>query len=222
VTGTATVTITGGTNQRPTSFDQNEGAGIAIDQGGSITLTGTPGGTPDVGTIVANRNGTSGVSIVQAINAQGAPVNAINGLVAFKNGTSGIAISGGSSLKLRNSSLLSATEHGVHVTVSPAGGLGAADISRIDLGDPTSSAGYGQSVLQDPTVPNGGVGICLDLGGITIGRNLKAAGNTFGPGLNCATTRATLNHNACDAGSKGTVGITGLLDSIDATMCSVR
>jgi hypothetical protein len=216
---TAAVTITGGTNHSPTAFNENQGAGIAVEGGGSISLTGVPGALAGSGTVVANRNGASGVTIGQT--AATPPVNAIDGLVAFSNGASGIGVLGGSALRLRNSVLVNASEHGVHVT--SGSGTAGDDLSRIDLGDPAAAAEYGRNVLQDPAVPNGGVGVCLALGGILpLGHTLKAAGNNFGPGLNCATTNATLMKNACNAGSKGTVGITGLLDSIDATMCKVN
>ena len=89
----------------------------------------------------------------------------MTGLTAWQtSGTTsaGIRLLGGSSVKLRASSVLGNTLYGVHVTPFTDGVAVTTDVNKIDLGSNTTTEA-GKNVVQAPTgaSPNGGAGICL-------------------------------------------------------------
>ncbi len=229
VLGAAMVSITGGTIGSPTSFSQNQGPGIDVRENGSITLVGAPSVSAlGAGTVVAVKNGDQGVVVQQnlVLGAPFPPASSIDGLVASTNASMGLEVLGGSALRLRNSVFLKNGVDGVRVSGNASGTAGQDydDIARIDLGAAGASPSYGKNVLQDPSAFNQGVGLCLALvdAPASLPQTLKAAGNVFGPALDCSTTNATLTRGACAGNPKGTVGIQGSLDTMNVSMCTLN
>lgn len=201
VTGSASATITGGTNGGPTAFSNNT-QGILVDQTASIAVTGAAG-SGGVGTVVANGNASDGVYISQSISTF-PPTNTITGLVVWKSGANGIRIDGGSVLTLRSSYVLNNKGSGVLAEDNTAGTGSYANFSNIDLGK-NSSTQWGLNTLQDSANPNASTGVCLATFA-TVGTNLNAAGNIFGT-VNCSTTAGTLTFSQCNGASDvGSIG----------------
>ncbi|MGH7440439.1 MAG: hypothetical protein ACRENE_32515, partial [Polyangiaceae bacterium] len=210
VAGRATVSVAAG--EVPSSFSFNSiyntfigaprvaGAGISVAGAGSIAVHGVPGSTPDTGTIVANGNANSGLTLSGSGTSSPSP-SVIDGLVSYGNGPSsfipaldpsgGVVLYGGSNVRMRNSVSLGNVFSGVVVIPLPATTPDAGandDVSRIDLGTTALLDGggvdWGHNVLQAADGgANGQAGLCL---GLDPGSGaLAAAGNVFS-GVDCS------------------------------------
>ena len=223
VTGTAIATISGGNNGAPTAFSQNTLYGIQIDGSGSIGLTGAAG-VAGVGTVVANTNASDNVFISQTVASSPPypPTSNVDGLVAYgSTAGNGLRIEGGSGLTLRNSYILGNALSGVRAETNSAGGGGANNFTRVDLGNAgTLPIQWGLNVVQDGGNghPNQAVGICFAVtAGLAL--TLNAAGDIFSNTINCSTTASPLTkNNTCAAGStQQDIGIVGAVTNTVTT-----
>ena len=202
----------------PTTFNSNTAHGILVQNGGSITLTGSVT-TPltGVGTIETNNNSLAGVWIQQASPVTGnPPLNTITGLASFGSEGNGMRIVTPSTVTVRSSAFLG--NNGSGVIISAGGATGNNSFAGIDLGDTTTK---GLNTFQAAAAPatNRNAGICIDVNNQS--NPLLAIGNQFSA-LNCATQMGTLsvNPHSCDnaAAPVCTGGICdiGLIDPVVA------
>jgi hypothetical protein len=224
----------GATINQDCAFDRN-GVGIAVEGGGSVSLTGTPilDSSLAYGTLVVGGNASDGLRIEPG---QGSPpASDVTGLVAYANQASGIHLVAGANVIVRGS--VTSANGGSGVLVSSVLGTGPDDIHLIDLGTVAGSAGNNDVEEPPGVASNGAAGLCLavrpDSG------TLAAAGNTFAspPSLDAGTTWArslcaaeggvlTLNVGGCgnDAptclGGVCDVGILSSGNQVDLSNCS--
>jgi hypothetical protein len=231
VAGHVTIAVSGG--QTPSSFSMNSvfidvggaprylGRGIFVEPGGAIDIRGVPGGTPGVGTVVANGNAETGITFYRSSGGPPPLPSVIAGLVAYGNGyrlglpagpSAGVLIYAGSNVKLRSSVILGNIGEGVLLipTAYPIldGGASNDDISHVDLGTTNALDGggsdWGKNTLQASSPDagaNSAAGICLalDPGSGT----LAAAGNTFAGPRDCSSASPGLisaSRGRCSAG----------------------
>ena len=202
VAGLAVISVLAG--QTAASFRDNSGHGVAVIDGGALTVGTDATSAP----VVAILSGNQGANLYIRQTPSAAQPNVVQRVTLNASGTSGVQIYGGSSLTLRSSVALANALSGVIVHTYDVNGVISDDISKIDLG---TLASAGQNVLQGATGavpgPNGGAGVCLWInpaaGGI-----LSAQGNTF-RGIDCTTlspgalTRKTVCKGGVDVGIAG-------------------
>jgi hypothetical protein len=207
--------------------------GVAVEGGGSISLSGLPGSDPSLGsgTLTVGGNANDGLRIEPG--GANPPASSITGLVAFANQGNGMHFFAGTNVVVRGS--VTSENGGDGVLVSSALGAGPDAIGLIDLG--TASGTPGNNDLQETGVAsNGAAGLCLavraDAGA------LAAAGNTFtvpssldggGPWArtSCATGQGSLTFNvggcandpAACAGGVCDVGILSSGNEVDVSTC---
>ena len=160
--GIANIASTTGT----ISFHDNSFAGINVDNGASVTISGTPG-TGEAGTVVTYSNIGPGIIIAGVPNAGQYPtLSTVKGLVSYRNTGDGARFLGGTNVKVRDSHFYG-NLIGVAVTTAGSGALPYNDdISHIDLGS-NASSDPGGNVLQSPTTTamlvNANAGLCFSV-----------------------------------------------------------
>jgi hypothetical protein len=226
VTGTAHVAVVGAPSAR-IAFNENGQSGILVDQGASVKITGAPAAGNAKSTVVANGNKVDGIEIRQ--EGSGLPLNDVTGLLATKNGQDGARILAGSQAKMRNCVLLGNVQNGVQIASVGTGGNATFDVSGIDLG---TGMDWGLNVLQDPSAPNAGTGVCLNIPPHR-SQTLAARGNTWVTGapatsVDCSMSAGTLTEDpnractgATDIGGYG-LAFFGAMggNGVDVQMCA--
>jgi hypothetical protein len=221
VTDTAVAAITGSATGAVIQFSHNGQDGILVDTEGSVTITGSGAG----GSVQTEDNTLDGVVIDQSDQTN---LNTITGLLSQGNSRDGLRIFGDSAVEVRGSSFLGNAENGIDVETGAGGGLAADVLMDIDLGSVTNGSNAGGNDIQDPTSPNVGAGLCLNITRGS-GQTLHAEGNLWSSGatpaaaIDCSTTAGTLTisplttapaHRNCtagvDIGGTGLNGPTGL------------
>jgi hypothetical protein len=209
VTGAGTAIIA--SSAAAISFHDNSFAGIGVDNGGSVMITGTPG-VGQAGTVVTYSNIGPGIVIAGVPNAGQYPTqSALTGLVSYSNTGDGARFLGGSNVKVRGSRFYTNL---VGVTVSQAGSGALSyndDVSHIDLGS-NASSDPGSNVIQSPALldagavlANANAGLCLSIAA-NKSQTLLAAGNRWASSTNtvldCAlASPGTLSKSStCSAG----------------------
>ena len=231
--GTANITNTSGTQ---TLFTGNS-IGIEAQTTGAVNITGTPTSVPsNNGTVLSSFNVNDGLRIDQTPGS--AVTCSINGLVAWGNGAPNIApgvrLFGGSTVKIRNSVLLSNGTFGVQISSTNNTTSAGADVSGMDLG---TSGDLGKNYLQAPfggAGVNGSGGLCVALTNyapaplqpLTLTETVNAYGNELASSaapstqVNCATTAAAVTQGTCSAlHSIGINTATSITTNVTFGMC---
>ena len=192
VTGTGRAIISSTTDA--ISFHANSFAGIGVDSGGSVSITGTPGATTS-GTVVSYANVGPGIIVAGVpIGGQFPTLSTITGLVSYSNTGDGARFVAGSNVKVRGSHFYSNL---VGVTVNQAGSGALSyndDVSHIDLGS-NASTDPGNNVIQSPTLVDAGAALANANAGLCVSINpnksqiLQAIGNVWAN----ATSTASIN-----------------------------
>ncbi len=222
ISGTGTATINVAAGGLPATFNGNTAHGIEVVAAGSVTVGSAAGSTYP--TAITNGNSIANVFIQQTPVPGGSPAaNAISFLESTGSLTThGVHIFGGSSLVLRNSTVLANKVDGVFITTFGAGANRNEDVSHIDLG---TASTFGHNVLQaaagQTPGPNLGAGICLNLA-VNAAQTLNAAGDTFQL-ADCSTANpgAITRANACTGGTDiaitGGAGTTNQITTLNCT-----
>jgi hypothetical protein len=220
------VTIDVGAGKARTGFDLNDGNGIAVENTGRLLLTGKPDLTgfpgtdpPAVangaGTITANRNLLTNVSIAETLQPC-----VIDGLVSWKGSLGGIALVAGTNVTVRNSVV---AQNPVGLSIGRAYGSVALP-TGLNLGDDVTP---GHNIFQVAGAnANGGAGLCVeDIGNAST--TILAKGNFFS-GKDCSVatvpvTTLNLRPTACqlaaDVGVERSGGAAQTNVHVDLSAC---
>ncbi len=231
--GTAAVAIASSSTSAPVEIYGSGQVGVNVGNGSALTIASTVGridvhdnqvnlavvqnAKVAVTGVAANRsvlfrNGTSAGIQLTPVGAN--PQATVTGAVVEGN-SNGIAAAGGN-LKLRDSVVL---KNKIGVVLS-----GAGDFSGFDLGlDTTTNAGG--NVLQDPTAPNSGAGLCI-MATADAGATVWARGNRFAvgdAGVDCKTTAASIGVPAATcAGGANVAGPGATGNTIHVESCKLE
>jgi hypothetical protein len=226
-TDTSILTITVKAGLSPTVITANSQEGIDVLGNATLLLTGVPDPSSLLsGTVMTTDNAGAGVQFEQTSPVMStAAKSSIDGLVSTGSVQgSGILVSGGISLKVRNSVLLANGADGVHVVSSGNN----SQIGNIDFGTSTlNTTDYGNNILQQTVAQgnqNAGAGICLDIPASMSalgGQTLSAEGNIFGTSKDCRVGGALLTNKTCTGAADASVKTGAAIDtnSIDFKKC---
>ena len=178
VSDSGTAEITASANPS-TTFESNTLYGIQVSGTGVLNITGAAA-TGGSRTVVVQDNTLGNINFEST-----GTLSSINNVYSYASHGDGLRIVAGTTtrIRVRNSVFLANSYNGIRI-VYPSGTSDSNQLTNIDLGASATSSGYGNNKLQDINTghPNGGSGLCVELGTDLINYTsqvLKAYGNLF-------------------------------------------